>query len=262
MKNLILTIAIILLLSSCHHEQAEVPDNYPKDSTISDISGVPKDSLTFYFPTSIRKDSQVIHIDIDTNELNYYSSGLYCAKEKILYNYYQRHDIYRFTLLRSFYLPVYFTLQKDEDSVWMVVKVLDRQPQTRTMAIDTGSASRPTNHKSKGNSLFERNTTIFINPDRHANINYHQTIKLTLQDWYDFEKLLEKCNFWNTTPQNPEREFFQLHAPVWIIEAHLKHKYWFLIKLDPEGTMFAKAGLFLLEKSGIKSKSIYTQYLD
>ena len=243
-------------------EKNDVSDNYPKDSTISSTSGVPKDSLTFYFPTSIRKDSQNIQIDIDTNELNYYSSGLYCAKEKILYNYYQGHDIYRFTLLRSFFLPVYCALQKDEDSIWMDVKLLDRQPQTMTMDIIRYKHKLPTKYNSKSNRLSEGNDTIFIKPDRQANIIYHQTIKLTLQDWNDFEKLLEKCNFWNTTPRNPEREFVQLHAPVWIIEAHLKHKYWYSIKLDPDGTLFGKAGLYLLGKSGLLNKPIYTQYLD
>lgn len=262
MKLVPFFIAFILLASCTSDKKQDVPDNYPKDSTISSISGEPKDSLTFYFPTSIRKDSQIIQIDIDTNVLNYYSSGLYCAKEKILYNYYQGHDIYRFTLLRSFFLPVYCTLQKDEDSIWMDVKVLDRQPHTGTMEISRYIPKLPTNHTSKGNNLYEGNDTIFIKPDRQANIIFHQTIKLTLQDWNDFEKLLEKCSFWNTTPQNPEREFVQLHAPVWIIEGHSKHKYWFSIKLGPDGTLFGKAGLYLLEKSGLLSKPIYTQYLD
>ena len=118
-----------ILLASCTSDMAQnVPDNYPKDFNISSPSGRPWDSLEYYVPTTVRKDSQLLKLDIPMWELEYFSTGLYYAQEPILYNYYTGHDIYRFSLLRAFYAPIYFILHRDGDKVWLLTKGLDKRP--------------------------------------------------------------------------------------------------------------------------------------
>ena len=131
------------------------------------------------------------------------------------------------------------------------MKVLDRQPHTITMIIGKYS-----NIEAKSSTLTLANEDT-IRPDRQASIIYYQSIKLTLQEWNEFEKLLSNCNFWNLTPHKQDS---QIDGSTWIIEGHLKNKYWYVAQLSPHGTTFEKAGLYLLEKSGLLSKPIYTQH--
>ena len=104
-----------LFIVSCHIAHAE-KDNYSKDPKVSSTEGVCKDSISFYFPTSIRLDTNTVITGIDAFMLNWFSSALYSAKEPILYNYYLGHDIYRFLWLRSFIDRLLF------HSIRMVIK--------------------------------------------------------------------------------------------------------------------------------------------
>ena len=119
-----LFICIGVLSFSCNVENYK----YPNDPKISNISGQPYDSLTFYFPFVIKSDNKSIKIEIDSFEQNWYSSTLYSAKEPILYNCYQGHDIYRFLWLRSFHRPVIFSLNRKGNEVWLTTKMLNKQP--------------------------------------------------------------------------------------------------------------------------------------
>ena len=69
---------------------------YPEDSSISNATGQPKDSLAYYYPTEITTNHRLVITNINDFKENWFSSALYCAQAPILYNYYLGHDIYRF----------------------------------------------------------------------------------------------------------------------------------------------------------------------
>ena len=248
-----------ILLASCTSDMAQdVPDNYPKDFNISSPSGRPWDSLEFYVPTTIRKDSHVVKLDIPLYHLEYFSAGLYYAQEPILYNYYTGHDIYRFSLLRAFNAPIYFILHRDGDKVWLVTKGLDKRPNIGGPTYTWVGTSLK-----KGKYVLQTRTgrgdTIIMNAKGgytcRANVIYNGYVQLTRQDWADFEGLLKECNFWNVFPYKDE---LQIDGQNWLIEGHLQNKYWFVHTID-ERSAFKNVLEFLIQKSGVEDLPIFKQ---
>ena len=232
-RLLILTLFLIGLLSASCNQSGQ--DSYPKDPTVSNKNGLPKDSLTFYFPTVFKYNGKTTKTNIDTFVLNWYSSALYAFKEPILYNYYQGHDIYRFLWLRSFHRPVVFILSKNGDTVSLTTKELDRQPNFFAMKYSTPG---------KPDSL--------VIADRKANIVVNETKKLSAIEWKKFESLLTQCNFWsmNTTEKVNGND-----GSEWIIEAHLQDKYAFVDRWSPSDRHqdnYANCGKYLIDLSGQK----------
>ena len=256
MKIILLCILCAALLS-CGQQQKAEPSNYTQDSTISDISGKPKDSLASYIPTTIRKDTQIVKLDIDKMSLDLFSIGLYYSKEPILYNYYLGHDIYRFSLFRGRQAPIYFILHKDGDKVWLTTKGLDRSPNLDPPAMKfvgdwkTGDWVQELKDE-YGDTIIKNAKGTY---SRRANVIYNKTIPLTQKDWLEFETLLNESNYWNMEPFDTEE---QLANDRLLIEAHLKNKYWFVHMYNPMGG-FKKAGDFLIQKSGVKDDSIFKQ---
>lgn len=221
------------------------------DTTISETNGTPRDSLSFYYPTTIQKDTQIFKTDIDTLILNRFSSALYSAQEPILFNYYLGHDIYRFSWLRAFHRPVVFTLHKDGEKVWLTTKILDKQPnymEIKTIAfvppkilpngeIDTTESMR----------YDELAFDSVIKPDRKANIVMNETKQLSEKEWKEFENLLNDYSFWHAKPYEKSSG---LDGSRWTIEGHLKDNYWFVNRWSPRDN-FRKAGEYLIHKSGL-----------
>ncbi|MBK9247633.1 MAG: hypothetical protein IPM69_05855 [Ignavibacteria bacterium] len=255
-KLWILSILSTLICVSCQPQKSE-PSNYAQESAISSTTGVPTDSLAFYLPTQIRKDTQLVKLEIDQSSLEQFSMGLYYSKEPILYNYYLGHDIYRFSFLRGFKAPIYFILHKDGDNITLTTKALDRRPNlgppSQKFVGDwkTGSWVSVLNDEF-GDTIVKNARGSYT---RKAYITYNKTIELTQKDWDDFEALLKECNYWNMTPFDTEE---QLGNDRWLMEAHLKNKYWFVHMYSPMGA-FKNAGDFLIRKSGITSEPMYTQ---
>ena len=110
-------IILILAFCGCNIPQENESKCYPKDTLISDMTGKPKDSLTYYFPRKVFKDSSFISTNIDTFKLDWYSVNLSCFKAPILYNFYLNRDIFRFLWLRSFHDNVIITLERTKDKV-------------------------------------------------------------------------------------------------------------------------------------------------
>lgn len=254
-----LTKIIIALLSglsfiSCYMKESE-KDNYSKNPKITNCQGVPKDSLTFYFPTSISQDTGIVKTEIDTFKLDWFSSALYSAKEPILYNYYTGHDIYRFLWLRSFHRPVVISLHKDENKVWLRIKELDKQPEfmDRLKPIKFIAPKVLPNgdyDTTKIEDTKEQEIEVVKRADRKANIILNQTIKLTEKEWKEFETLLSNCSFWTSKPYIEE---LGCDGAEWTIEGHLKEKYWFVNRWYPRDN-FRKAGEYLIHKSGFKEE--------
>jgi len=257
MNNLTKIIVALLFgffFVSCHMTKSE-NYNYSKDPKISNTQGVPKDSITFYFPTSIRQDTGIVKTGIDTFMLNWFSSALYSAKEPILNNYYLGHDIYRFLWLRSFHRPVVISLHKDGNKVWLTTKELDRQPEfmDRLRPIKYIAPKILPNVDSDTTELDDikkPERKIIKRADRKADIIFNQTKKLTEKDWTEFETLLSNCSFWNSKPYIEESGF---DGSEWTIEGHLKNRYWFVNRWTPKGN-FRKAGEFLIKKSEFKEE--------
>jgi hypothetical protein len=160
MKTQILFLSCLVYFSCSRGQADKWHYSYLKNSELSDSAGMPIDSLTFYFPSCIQKDS-VIETGLDTFELNWYSSALYSFREPLLYNYYLGHDVYRFLWLRSFHRPMVFSLHKEKKNVWLITKELDKQS---------------------------------------AFIIFNQTTQLSLKEWREFESLLAQCSFWTMPP--------------------------------------------------------------
>lgn len=239
---------------SCQQQKAE-PSNYVQDPTISSSSGIPTDSLAYFVPTSIRKDTQTVILDIDAASLDQFSTGLYYAKEPILYNYYLGHDIYRFSLLRGFKTPFYFILHKDGDKVWLTTIGLDRRPNLSAPANkfvgDWKSGGWVLDlHDEFGDTIIKNAKGTYT---RRANVSYNKTIPLTSKDWDEFEALLKECNYWNMIPFDTEDHLSNERR---LIEAHLKNKYWFVHMYSPEG-VFKNAGDFLIQKSGVADDPVF-----
>lgn len=230
-------------------------ENYSNNPEISNRQGVPKDSLTFYFPTSISQDTGIVKTEIDTFKLDWFSSALYSAKEPILYNYYTGHDIYRFLWLRSFHRPVVISLHKDEDKVWLTIKELDKQPEFMDelkpikffvpKLLPNGDYDT-----TRIEDTEEPEREVIKKADRKANIILNQTIKLTEKEWKDFETLLSNCSFWTS---KSDIEALGCDGAEWTIEGHLKDKYWFVNRWSPRDN-FRKAGEYLIHKSGFKEE--------
>ena len=236
---------------SCNKISEKTYNYYPEDSSISTIDGIPNDSLLFYFPDLIKKDSVNIEAGLDTFMLNWYSSALYCAKESILYNYYLGHDVYRFLWLRSFHRPVIFSLHKEKNKVWLTTKILDRQPQFLDETyvhfsppiIDGEEADYETLDR-------EQVVDSIVKADRKANLILSQAKQLSAKEWEEFEFLLNTCSFWD---MKPYEENHGLDGSEWIIEGHLKNKYWFVCRWSPKDGI-KTVGIYLIEKSGIKEE--------
>lgn len=245
---------LVLLLSSLFTACTQPPkerDNYPKDSAISDIHGKPHDSLTFYFPSSIRKDSNIVQVEMENYFKDFFSSDLYCMKEPILSNYYLAQDFYRFLWLRSFNRPVLLVLNKDNDKVWLSLKVLDIQPQF----IDINHLVFHKNQKTRKQKVSISSEGHFedslVKANRQATLIVNITKQLTVKEWSEFETLLKKCSFWATKPFIEE---FGIDGSQWTIEAHQSNKYWFVSRHSPKDG-FYQAGQFLINLAGLTEHS-------
>lgn len=255
-KSTKIIIALLFGVSfiSCYIAKTE-KENYSNNPRISNRQGVPKDSLTFYFPTSISQDTGIVKTEIDTFTLNWFSSALYSAKEPILYNFYTGHDIYRFLWLRSFHRPVVISLHKDEDKVWLTIKELDKQPEFMDMLkpIKFFEPKRLPNGDYDTTRIvidIETEREVIKKADRKANIILNHTKKLTEKEWKEFETLLSNCSFWTSKPYI---DVLGCDGSEWTIEGHLKGRYWFMKRWSPRDN-FRKAGEYLIHKSGLKEE--------
>lgn len=240
MKTTLLSIFFFLVIVSCHQQTEK--GNYAENPAVSDKQGHPHDSLTFYYPTTIKKDSLEVKIAIDTSLLNGYSCVLYNAKEPILFNYYQGHDMFRFLWLRSLNRPVVFTLNKKGRKVWLTTKMLNKHPRLEDRAYGTFNP----------HSLNKYRIDSVVKADRKASIVMNTAKELSQKDWKDFTTLLDKCSFWNTEPYTSNKDI-ALDGSEWIIEGHLKSKYWFVSESSPSES-FRELGLFLINKSELKER--------
>jgi hypothetical protein len=241
MKENILFILVGLIIISC--SQTVEKNNYKNDLTISDKEGKPNDSLTYYYPFYIKYDTLLTSTGRDSSSVDYYSCILYYAKEPVLYNFYQDHDIYRFLWLRSFHRPIVYALSKIKNQVLLTAKIMDKHPRLR----DITYVSIP---ELRGSQKDEMQVDSVVKADRRIAILSTSTKQLTKKEWKEFEQLLDSCSFWTTKPFERTQG---IDGARWIIEGHKKNKYWFVDRWSPKDN-FRKAGEYLIIKSGLNER--------
>jgi len=236
---------LTLLISGC--KKAEKPEYiYPNDPKISDASGVPIDSLTYYFPSVIKTKDTIVTTGISPSQQNWYASDLYAAKEPILFNYYTGNDLYRFTWIRSFHLPVIISIQRDKNKVWMITKELDRHPQFTKITYSHTNLLDVVKHNISTTDIIDS----IVGPNRFAEFKINKKKELALKDWYEFESLLDRCKFRKMLPVDSEPG---CDGAEWIIEGHLSDRYWFVNRWSPRGN-FRACGEYLIKLSGLKEE--------
>jgi len=243
-KQIIILISFGFIFIQCNNDLNE---NYPNDPKSADINNEPIDSATFYFPFTIKKNDSIVKTNVDSFYLSWYSRSLNAAGEKILFNTYEGHDIYRFLWLRAFHPPVVFSLNKDGDKIWLQTKQLDRHPPLPYGGLivfaDLKGNRDSTNYHEK-DSMYRAESLI------QPKIVSTETKNLSINEWNKFEILIENCGFWSMSPTN---ESSGVDGSRWIIESHLKEKYWFADRFAPKDN-FRKCGEYLIELSGIEEE--------
>lgn len=242
--KLLSTICIVALFASCNTNTKPPQAN----TMLADTLSLPKDSLALYFPLNSFSDKS----NVDSFVQDWYSSALYSFKEPHLFQGFVGHSIYRFLWLRSFHRPVVFTLHKKDGQVWLNTKMLDRQPRFHDDRIGGIPKEDQDEYIKEGFFADTTETDLLVRiADRKANIIYNKNISLSDKEWNEFEQILAKANYWKL-PTNIDDG--STDGASWVIEAHLKDKYHLVDYHSPYNNEFAKAGLFLINLSGLKEE--------
>jgi hypothetical protein len=236
-------ILISLFVYGCH-KPVKQEYFYPNNSKISNAQGIPADSLTYYFPDSIIISDSLIKTGIGHSDQNWYASNLYSAKEPILFNYYTGHNIYRFTWIRSFNLPVIISINRDNNIVWLSTKILDRQPTYMQIKyLHKKNLLYAIKHRARTKEIIDS----IVGPYRYAEFKINVRKELSLKEWDEFEQILKTCNYWDMAPVKKE---YGNDGAEWIIEAHLTNRYWFVDRWSPRDNI-KSCGEYLIKLSGI-----------
>ena len=188
---------------------------YIKDPQISTIQGYPFSSRIPYLPPYVKRHNELLVTGIDLRMQKLCSGLLYSAQESILYNYYLKYNIYRFLWIRSFYSQIVISLSDGDSGIML-----------ETIKLEFSGSG-----------------------DGAAIILSDETKYLTISDWEEFERQLENCSFWSMQPCI-DNEGYARDGSSWLIEGHLKEKYWFVSRDLPD-TNLSNIAEFLINKSGM-----------
>jgi hypothetical protein len=239
--KLLTTLIFIVLVASCKTK----PNT--KIQHVS-IFHLPKDSLAFYFPINIFSDRP----SADSFVQNWYSSALYSFKEPLLSQNFDGYNIYRFLWLRSFHRPVVFTLHQSEGQVWLITKILDKQPSFHDDRYAGVTKESRDEYFKEGFIVDKQNPDLLVRlADRRASIVFNDAIPLSNKEWNEFEELLGEADFWKL-PTNIDDG--STDGANWVIEGHLKDKYHVVDYHSPGNSEYGKAGRFLISLSGLRER--------
>lgn len=241
-SGILLIVFIGLLTGNCDNRKEEY--QYPADNNISDENGNPKDSTIGYFPKGKGLDGKDNIIDIDPYK--WYSANLRVAKEPILYNTYLGYDSYRFTWLRSFDEPVVITINKKSGEYWMTIKKLSKpfvQYQEIVKFVLPSKLS-----EAEKRAILEDHDLMMDSLRLLPKIVIDKRIEIKKENWDSFLRKLKECDYWDLPRSDPKRP--GLDGSNWIIEAHLKDRYWVVERWSPKDK-FRDCGQYLLRVSGL-----------
>jgi hypothetical protein len=273
-----LTILLFLVLLTGCSKQNCYKKSIPlyADSSISDINGKPLDSLTLFFPKALFYDTfKYIFYKDDTLELKYsvsadtfikqrgldkdsilnkdsirideviffarlYSFSLFKMDEPILYNFDLNREIYRLIVSRSFHKFFVFHLEKNNDSIYIITKGLNRHvgyPFIQFMKCPPEFLFSAPGEKELSKYERERFQAKQDSMDKaYNNTNYYiDSIivkKLSIDQWDTLESKLEIARFWESNPETCGG-CLQIDGSRWIIEGHNKCGYQIKEVLSP-----------------------------
>lgn len=241
MERLIYLLLAILGLFSLGCQRGHGNYKFPANNTISDPEGNPADSTVQFLPTKlVFKDTALV-----VEPRFWYTPNFHIAKEKILYNYYLDHDIYRFSWFRSFHGPVFISIHRELNKYWLAISKLNKPYVKYQHVIDFIPPKGTSEEDSK--TFAARNKQMMDSLNIFPRIEVKKTIPIAKDEWDKFERLLNECDYWYLQPLI-ERQ--GLDGSRWIIEAHFENKYWFVDRWSPRDK-FRRCGKYLLELSGI-----------
>jgi hypothetical protein len=218
-------ILFIIICFGCSHKKVFIP--YSKNTVISDMSGNPKDSSSYYFPeylfdTVKNKNSKIW-------DLNVNSYLLFKMKEPVLSNFYLGRDIIRITALMSLSKPVLIRIDKYPGTTKFTVKRLNRNIRYPFMVLDTSASftydGEPVyQKKSEKDSLYRlyNNTDYFI--------EFEKDKILTKKEYAILSILIDSTQLWQTSPDLAQN-VMQIDGSKWIVEA--QRKFGYQIKVIP-----------------------------
>ncbi|MFD2936659.1 hypothetical protein [Spirosoma flavum] len=246
--------------------------SFTQSAAVSDESGTPKNSETWYFPAekfidssqvltrvpktqvndSMRANPSYIFTSgdnvfqrkvktrIDTFRLNWFSYYLYKLEEPVLYNYSLNKDVYRLTWIRSFHPPVVISLEKKGSKVRLFTKMLTKLPEL------------------PGHRYTSRNGTIHV-ADTSDRIPFkiNTVRKLTKRDYQEFTHLISKLKALYISPLG-FRNSIGTDGSEWILETHRSDGYYFFVRWSPTGDQPLRIlGDYLLDLSDVKKEMRY-----
>ena len=231
---------------------------YPQDRSIANEEGILNDSLGFYFASSDFIDSSQYKFLRDSFFQNYFSANFYALKESVLFNHYLGKDLYRFTWLPSFDQPLVISISKERGSYFLNVKRLDRHPmlQDYIYSVDHKMDSF---YMSKGYDVGKdsfmrerggKRLYSVIKGDRKASIVLDQARTLTVEQWKGFMRLFDQLPFWKMKSYDWAGD---ADGAAWILEAHTRDRYKYIIRQDA-GKKFCALANYLLSLAEIEEE--------
>jgi len=175
----------------------------------------PLGNITWYFPPGNYEESRYgdsLHLNKFTNI--WYSRVLKNCEEPVLYNYKGSEEIYRFTLLSSYYYPVVFRFQKKGFNFILTTKVLRERYSEYPDDLETNNS-----------------------------------VSVSFFKWYKFKGKLAEADFWKLNLNDPSAP--PTDASFWVVEAFKDGRYHMIERWSPEPDL-RNACLYLLSISNLK----------
>ena len=202
----------------------------------TDSLNIPLNLGVYYFPIEFLIDTintYLYHTVLDngfiyrrTDQAHYlnwwYSEQLFAFKEPLLYNGYFRHEIYRFTWLRSFDEPVVIRVENKDESIRLFVKMIN-------------------------NNRIYKAEEILIN----------DTIVLSTFQWTELNEKLNKIDFWNIDPIENTNGSMGTDGAQWILEGLKDGEYHMIDRWNGKNKVTGEVCLYLLQISGLEVDKIY-----
>jgi hypothetical protein len=213
LKTLISIVSFIILAVSCNNIKRE--DNKLSNPT-TDTLQIPKDSSVSYFPIKLKNQDSISNSKaLNAFETKWFSQMLFALQEPTLLNYSGNIEIFRFTWLRTFHNPIAIRIQKQNDTISLILKV------------------------SNGQGGY--------NP---GHIITDKTINITITEWNNFINKIEQIDFWNLSVRDPG--MLGNDGAEWILEGVFKNKYHFTTRWSPGQSEYGKCCRYLIELSKIE----------
>ncbi len=215
---------------------------YAINETQSDQNGNPIGLSDNYFSLHEPLESTNELNDMVISRLQRHSKVLYDLNEPILHNFYLCKDIYRFLWLRAFEKPTVIEIINEQGKIWLITKIIDYP---LIEGVD---------------SVFNQDGSLqdvyqYMRRSIKGEIVLDTAVELSRTEWRRFDKLINKTDYF-------KEKQIDSYGPVidgsyWVLEWHLKNKYWFIERYHPDPGSFRDACEYLISLSLADKENIY-----